>query len=474
MSEVLFIRPKNYSRFSNNQPPLELLSVAGYVIKNGHKARILDLSLRGTMLKESDLAGTEVVLLAFYTLNRVESFKIARKLKKMKPSLLVVAGTIFCEDSCASTLWRYTLEKHPEIDVCLIGEPEESFLEIIQGNDLNSISGIAFRCKDNIISTGQRIAAEDLDKYGFPAWNLVDFSMYQCFGSGVYNNVDLSKHIVIPVRFSRGCVGSCRYCALWWMWRSWRTRTGKHMAQELIFLYQNYNLINFEFRDDCFGVNKKELLEFCDTIISSKVKIYFSVSTRVDVLNDRMILEKMKQAGCYKIYFGIETGSQKILDEFKKGVSVNLMIETVSLAKDMGFSIHALLIVGSPSETPETINETIDFLNHINPDSTSAAGGIMLMPGTAYYSQALSSGYISDSFWDKDTDYKIYYSNVSPFEIFLYSKAIRNRKKMRSMQNEKNWFNYLEYFVVSFFHVIGMRRLTEVIAKLSKKIKIDI
>lgn len=462
MAKILFVKPKNTSKFSSEQPPLELLSVAGYLKKNGHEVEVIDAAI-GMEISIESLEKVDYVFIGMYVLNRRSSIELIKLIKKLKPSVKIVIGTIFCEDSFATTLWELALNNFKEIDICILGEAEETMLRIVNGVALAEILGIAYRSGNEIKKNEDFLGLDNLDNYGFPAWELIDFSRYKPTNSGVFNGIDLCKEITVPLRFSRGCIGSCKYCALWWMWKKWRTRSGEHMAQEIIDLNSKYGIKSFEFRDDCFGVNKEEVANFCEAILCSGIKVAFSVSSRVDVLDSEDDLLRLKKAGCYKILYGIETGSQRILDEFKKGVDVKKMKDTILLAKKIGFAIHALMIVGSSAENETTINETIDFLNEVKPETVSAAGGVMLMPGTAYYGLAKKSGQISDEFWLGEREY-ITDPSVSKFKIFIFSKAIRNRKKIKNISDEYNIINILQYLGSRILRFFGLGKLSEMIA----------
>ncbi|MDD2807883.1 MAG: radical SAM protein [Patescibacteria group bacterium] len=445
MSKILFIRTQGEKNFSLNGPPLELLEVAGYLKKSGHETELLDLTVEKKEIDKEFISDFDYILIAYYSLNRVSARQIIKKIKKINAKKIIIAGTVFNNDSHTTTVWEHTMKTVPGIDVCLIGETEETMLDIAKGKPLNEIDGIAFRNGDNIIKNKERNVTDNLDTFGMADWSLVDFSKYHSFLCGTYNGIDLSKQAPVPIRFSRGCIGACKYCALWWVWKKWRTKSGNHMFAEINYLYNNFGRNNFDFRDDCFGADKREVEVLCDNIIKSGIKIAFSVSSRVDILKEESLLKKLKQAGCYRIFYGIETGSQRILDEFNKNIDKGEMIKTLKLVKSLGFELHALMIIGSSAENVESINETIDFLNDVKPDSVSFAGGVMLIPGTAYYQQAKNSGYINDDFWLSNKSYKIDNSKNSQFKNFIFVKAVKERKKIENIKNEYNLNNYFMF-----------------------------
>ena len=456
MARILFVKPKSQVNTKTEQPPLELLQVAGYLKKNGHQVSLVDFSMENKKENKFDFTGYDYIFLALYMFNRKKAIKLAKVIKKTKKEITIIAGTIMCNDSYCTTMWKQVLQNFPEIDICVIGEPEEAALEIVNGKSLMDIDGIAYRKSGEIKLTKSRMLEENLDKFGLPAWDIVDFKAYGSNLNENCNGIDLSKEILVPVRFSRGCTGSCKYCALWWMWKKWRTRSAHNMVEEIVLLYNKYGIKSFDFRDDCFGVNKEEIIKFCDELKSHNLKIAFSISSRVDVLNDELILRKLREVGCYRILYGVESGSQKILDEYNKGLSIETSKETLALIKKLGYKVHALLVIGAPNENMETINETVDFLNDVKADSISAIGGIILTPGTAYYSIAISAGYINDKCWLANGNLVIDYSHNSRFKIFSYCNAIRSRKRILRERDIYSLKNIIKYFVIRFLQFLKL------------------
>ncbi|MEK7172951.1 MAG: radical SAM protein [Patescibacteria group bacterium] len=469
MSKIIFVNPKYNERLDRPEPPIDLLCVAGYLKQNNHHVDLFDFNINKNNLKDFSFVGYNFAFLALPTLSRFAAFKLAKIIKQNNPQIIIVAGTISHNESHSTTMWKQVLDNYNCIDICIIGEAEDAMLELANGKNMDDIKDIAFRKDGKAIKTLPRELEKNLDKFGAPAWELIDFKQYGSAMSGFHNDIDLSKETTVPLKFSRGCPGSCKFCALWWMWKKWRTRSGAHMAEEVINLYKNYGLRSFEFRDDCFGVNKNALNEFCDAVIKSNIKVAFSLQSRVDVLNNKEELVKLKEAGCHSISYGVETGSQKILDEFHKEVNVDGMKATLRLAREVGFKIHALMITGSPFETPETVNETIDFLNEVNPDTSGTVGGIILVPGTAYYNKAKNAKYIDDSYWLKDNDFPIDYSTISRFKVFVFNKAVRNRKKITDIKKEYNFINIAQFSITQLLHILGLRNFGQKIAGLLRK-----
>ena len=156
MANVLLLKSKNESRFSSSQPPLELLSVAGYVRKFGHNVKLIDFSAENKKLGKADLDNIDFVLVAFYVLNRSSALELIKNIKAIKKDVKIAVGTIFCEDSFSTTLWEHILCSYPEIDMCIIGEPETAFLKIANGEKLENIPGIAFKADGKIVKNDEK------------------------------------------------------------------------------------------------------------------------------------------------------------------------------------------------------------------------------------------------------------------------------------------------------------------------------
>jgi radical SAM superfamily enzyme YgiQ (UPF0313 family) len=123
----------------------------------------------------------------------------------------------------------------------------------------------------------------------------------------------------------------------------------------------------FFFFDDTFAIDKLRVLDICSGILERNLKIKWAIRTRVDNV-DREILERLKEAGCFRIQYGVEAGTQEILDVLRKGVTIQQVERTFSLTKSVGISTYADFMIGSPGETKRHIQETISFAKRINPD----------------------------------------------------------------------------------------------------------
>lgn len=199
------------------------------------------------------------------------------------------------------------------------------------------------------------------------------------------------------------------------------------MADEIELLHKNYGIRHFCFADDTMTVNRQATIELCDEIIARRMNIAFHVTTRTDCV-DEVVLQKLKEAGCYNIAFGIETGSLELLKKMGKENDIDTSEQAIMLAKKAGLIVTALLIIGNIGETNETVRDTIDFLKRTKPDEIGCVGGLWVLPGTKVYEVCKRKDFIDDKFWLSDKPYKLYTLEYSLEELTKLQEKVLNYK----------------------------------------------
>ncbi len=430
MPEVLLINPPETGMGKNISPPLGLLYLAGILRQNNIPVKIMDGCVYGWEGVRKELEGHKpsIIGVTCHTYGRAKALETARIARETNLNSLIVFG-----GTHPTVMFRQLLENYPFIDIAVIGEGEQTFLEICKGKSPKEIKGIAYREDNKVVISPERDIIKDLDTIAFPAWQLIDINKYSADGIGTYRGIDLGATPRIPVAFSRGCIGNCNFCSIRLMWKRWRHRSAKNMADEIEFLYKNLNVRHIFFSDDLLTADKKATLELCDEIISRKLDIVFDATTRTDCVNPE-ILKALKEAGCYKIAYGIESVSPKILKTMGKPIDVKATKDALKETKRAGVRTEVLLIAGSVGETKETINETIDFLNEVDPDAVGLANGLMIFPGTKIYDYAKKAGVIDDDFWLTDYNWKVYTYENSKIKLDMFCSAINRRKKLSKFE----------------------------------------
>ena len=428
---VLLINPHDAAQNGFSSAPLGLAYLAGTLQSHGLEVAIIDgflAGLKGIQDKvreyEPDIAG-----ITSYTPGFHSALEIASWIKRYRARTLVVLG-----GPHATIMWKQILATWPEVDLCVLGEGEQTLLELAQGRPFTDISGIAFRDDSKPTRSPYRQQVENLDSIPFPAWNLLPLGQYPASGLGTFNGVNIAKEPRIPVVFSRGCTGSCVFCSTWWIWRGHRCRSARNMADEIELLSKRYGVKSVWFADDAFSVNMDSAKELCREIVARDLRIAWFATTRVDAI-DRELLLAMKEAGCYAISYGVETGSQPLLDLMGKTASVKAATDAIVATRKAGLRAVALMITGNKGETDETINQTVDFLKEAKPTSIGSVGGLWLLPGTALYQEVKRRGLIDDSYWLTDRPTPVYLAEHDAEELRRYTFALAYRTKVHT-----RWF----------------------------------
>ncbi len=258
--------------------------------------------------------------------------------------------------------------------------------------------GITYRKDGKIMRNPDRPYIENLDDIPFPArhfWPMERIRKYE---------------EIFYLMTSRGCVYWCEFCSTVRMHgRKYRMRSPKNVVDELEFLHDTYGATQFTFLDDVFTLDKARTEEICREIKNRKLKIKWSCGTRVDMVTKELLL-KMKEAGCVAVWFGVESGSQEVLDDMRKGISPAQTMKVLSWVREIGLIPVPNVVLGFPGETKETIWNTIKFAEKISPDYICCYDVATPFPGTPLYELVKGKG------WLKVTDFDKYDINTPIFE----------------------------------------------------------
>lgn len=385
------------------EAPLGLLYLASSVIKNGFKCEIVDLSGGGVLrLPESRYYG-----IGFVSPQFVYAKSVLEKIKKRYPDTPVIAGGIH-----ATVLPDEVLEAG--FDCVVRGEGEYS-VDVILNFGINRPIYDHNAC-DSI---------EDC----YPAWNLIDLESY-LKTPGVVGNY-LTKKREINIMGTRGCRGQCIYCTMYK--GPFRKRPVHNIIKEILYLRDNYNVERFFFVDDNLIIDKDWLLDLCFQLEMNQVE--WHCLGRADML-DGDKASAMSRAGCTGIDFGIETGSQRILDLIKKNCTVVDQEQGIANAYHADLKVRCQMMVGLPQETYEDIKLTKDFVQRNS--HLVAKWGIhtfVPFPGCAVWANPEKYGYEIN----KDTDFKNYQTIGKP--------GVWNFTPKNNIENTQKWRTELLTFV---------------------------
>lgn len=316
----------------------------------------------------------------------------AKKLKeKLEDTFIVLMG------SHPTYFHKEILSENKFVDAIARGEFDLTIrdLSLALNNEkrqLDDVKGISYRDGDTIRVNEDRPLIQDLDSLPFPARHIVK--------SDSYREAVFTGRRCATIVSSRGCPYQCIFC-LWprtMYGRQFRKRTPGNVVDEVQNVVDEYGVDEIYFDDDCLTLNRNRLLEICKEIVRRDIHVKWMCQARVNNV-DQEILEAMKKAGCHYIKYGVESGSQKMLDAMKKGITLDSVRKAFTLTRKAGIKTQAFFLLGLPWETPETVKKTIEFAKEIKPDSAQFAV-VVPHPGTELYDLCLEKGWLNYDSWD--------------------------------------------------------------------------
>lgn len=382
----------------NTNPPLGLAYIAAYVRQHGHEVEILDPTFEDRRFVEQRLSRADYDLLgvSVYTMNFPLGLEFARLAKRYHPSVKVLFG-----GSHATVLPEATV-REDAVDFVSVGEGEETVLELLNalrdGTPLETVRGLVFKKEDGtVVRNPPRPLIKDLDALPFPARDLLPMERYlkANFGRSAWAVRQPATSIVT----SRGCPFRCTYCSSHLTFgRTTRYRSPENIVAETEHLVATYGIRGLSIVDDTFIISKKHIYELTDLMRRRGLDLEFICNGRVDTI-DKDILKALKDAGCVGIAFGVESGSQRILDEIlKKGIRLEQVRNAFRWAWEVGIPTDAYFMMGIPGETEADIRETIRFSKTLRASAANFSITVP-MPGTELLDIAKRYGVIEASDW---------------------------------------------------------------------------
>jgi anaerobic magnesium-protoporphyrin IX monomethyl ester cyclase len=280
-------------------------------------------------------------------------------------------------------------------DVAAIGEGEETMVELVKcvekGEEFSNVKGVAYKDEGKIRFTPARDFVQNLDDLPFPSRELFDNEAYKKYYSKGFG------YTITSMITSRGCPFSCDFCSRPVFGTGFRTRSPSNIVDEVESIVP-FGYDRVWFADDCFTLNRAHLISVCDEMIRRGVDASWECLSRVDTV-DREVARKMRQAGCVRVFFGIESGNNDVLALMKKQITVEQARKAVYVAKDAGLHVGAFFIVGYPEESDGTILDTVRFASGLPLDYLSFTLPYPI-PGTALHERVKRNGGVVDD-WEE-------------------------------------------------------------------------
>ncbi len=365
--KILLVHPPNTSVYKginreiNKSPPIGLAYIAAVLKQNNFNVNILDAeafnmneteTIKSILNENVNLVGFTVTTPLIYLVKQ-----LCEKLKKENSNIKTVIG-----GPHVSALPKETLENNA-FDYIIFGEGEYTFLELVQNlndkKDLSEILGLGYKDKTGLHINNKRHLINNLDTLPFPAYELLPTEKYI--------NMYFKKKFALMIS-SRGCPYQCIFCGSSSTFgHNVRYRSPKNFVDEIEYIIKTQKINRFLFTDDTFTLNKQHTIEICKLILERGINIKFICSSRANTFDEERA-KYLKQAGCWMITFGVESGDEEILKIIKKGITKEQVRTAIGIAKKYGIHTHASYMIGNPTETLETINNTIKFAYELNTD----------------------------------------------------------------------------------------------------------
>jgi anaerobic magnesium-protoporphyrin IX monomethyl ester cyclase len=380
---------KNHLRpFIGTQPSLGLLSLAGVLRQEGFPVKILESASLGLSLPLT----VDYVLqenpkylgLTCTTASVDNAARIARAVKQKTPGIRVLVG-----GSHITALPAATFKRYPEFDFGVLGEGEAALGELLKavegGMDLPLVESAVFREGGKVRVNPRRKLIENLDELPFPAYDLLP-SFPHAYRPPFLNYL---KGPTASLTSSRGCPQTCTFCDRSVFGNRYRYFSEEYLLELIFLLRRRYGIQHLIFADDQFAASRPRLIRLCEKLARAGPKIRWNCDARTDSVDPDQ-LKLMKRAGCWMISYGIESGSQQILDQIQKGITLDRVEQTLRWTREAGIRAKGLFMVGYPQETEETLDQTLSFIRRAPLDEINLSF-LTPYPGTEIYRQIRGS-----------------------------------------------------------------------------------
>ena len=393
MKATFVFPPIPYKFAKTPYPPLGIGYLAAVLKAQGAQTNLVDGQIIGEeqFWQEVSNLATDVVLISA-TIRQIRGAELVAKIvKKQNPATTVVLGG---PGPSALAAQQRDFGKDACIDITVKGEAEDLLPLILAALEarepIDDVPNLVLNNGGNVINSRVDPTLPDVRKIPWPDRTIFDEGAYLSWWH------DSAKMTSVHIMGSRGCPFTCSFCDRTVTGRRVRYRDVEDVASEMLFLEQRYSPDDIFCFDDLFTVNKKRVITLCRTLQEKFLQTSWSAQGRVGTVDEEM-LEAMKAAGCAELMFGIESGSDRILQFLVKGFTREKIIQAFDLCHRVGIRPGAYLIVGVPGETKQDILDTASLVERIEPSLLNFSF-LTPFPNTALYTA--TQHWIGD--WDYD------------------------------------------------------------------------
>jgi len=403
-NKILLVHPLGYrkeaarkdiSRIANIIPPIGLTGIAAYLEKRKINTSVIDCYAR----PDSDrlihdyisIEKPAFIGLSCTTSTFLDGVRIAEMAKSIISQIQVVFG-----GAHVSALKERVLIDYPVIDFTVVGEGEETLAELIENDtdNLSSVMGLIYREKTGAICfTGRRTNSLDLDSLPFPAYEKLD-GFPLGYRAPLFNYPKAPSSSCIT---SRGCPYACSYCDRSVFGRSFRFNSAEYMYEHVRYLNERFGVRHIIFYDDQFTFKRERVVDFANMMINRPLGISFNCVVRAEHIDYDLLL-MLKEAGCWMISIGIETGDENLLSQHRQNVDLTFLSEKIKLIKKAGIRTKGLFMIGLPGETEAAINKSMEYV-FSNPIDELNVTKFTPFPGSPIYENIHEMGEFNED-WE--------------------------------------------------------------------------
>jgi radical SAM superfamily enzyme YgiQ (UPF0313 family) len=371
--------------------PEYFLTAVAVLEKAGHEVQFIDATTHD--IPEKELVKKvldfepEMVVIYCTTPSIYSDIHHGRMIKQKNKKIMTVLIGLH-----VSALPEESIKIDNSVDVVAYGEYDYTLRDLANKKPLKKILGIVYRKNRKIYRNRPRLPIKNLDELPFPAWHHIKIEDYPDPGK---------LYPFITLITGRGCPNYCTFCVNTPVMfkRVFRPRSAKNIVDEIEYDLKLFPQIQeFMIETDTFTISPKHVRDFCKEVLKRKLDIVWSCNVRMNA--DLKLLPLMKKAGCRMLMEGPESGNQTILNNIRKGITIEQTKKLVKRAHELGFIQHACFIIGLPGETRETAEQTIQLAKSL-PFDTIQITGLVAYPGTVVYDWAKQNGYLIPKDWNE-------------------------------------------------------------------------
>lgn len=407
--------------------PLSMATISSILKKDGHKVELLDANIEKRGLSETinkiKRFCPDMLIVTTSSIDRWECpnshinsvFEIIKGTDVKYKTILGAHGTVMPQwifDKC-------------DANFVIGGEPELTIKKLLKklsfNKDYSNLNGVYYRQDGEIISGGPAVRIVNLDELPFPDYSVLLMDKYSNYG--------FKKPFSIMMT-SRGCPYHCIYCLKSMTPGKYIAQSPKRVVDEIEYLIKKFGIRSIYFQDWEFLIDINRVKGICQIILERGLNFEWGCNARADdIIRNKEIVSLMKKAGCFNINMGLESGSEKILSNIKKNITLNDLKQAIFLLKDFGIKAGFYVLLNCPGEDKNTIKETIDFINE-NEIKVKKFGSVIPYPGTILF-EKLKKQYPNKKFnWENIEQYAgSVETEMNPIMAMFFLRNYKYQKK---------------------------------------------